>query len=361
MGAVLDTIWEGSLKTPRVRELLELFESFPGLEKWTPKRHEWQRLLFWALILEKVGRLNSMDELVESFCKHLLRDNRPDLSTISEMSGAALVHTFGWNVEKIPRTHEKTPDFLVSSKTGVFELEITKADPKEVHTKLAEYGDRLLSLTVNKVREHDIVIMLADILSDGEEVRLQEAVEYLKVRQSSEVEGLWRLVAEPYGPRSDDYIKLRDFHDLPPWWPSKFKTEDSLKIRSSVTFEKDTPATTIVCAVPIRGYLNPLRKKVGHFQGSRQNPLLLGIDVEALPGAFKELDYELPRRFKRWRHLSGVLAYEPNLRTDRIGWKFKLYKNSAARLPLPSGLPLTAGWTAESLLGNKEKRRHKPG
>lgn len=340
MGIFLDTLLKMEfLKKPRARELLERFEKNLGLENWKPPKHDWQRILFWSLILERVQGNQTMGELIQSFSSEILELGKPKPETISEMSGAALADILGWKPMKLKRTHTRTPDFLATHEGCEFEFEITKADPKTTHLELAEYGNGILKRIHDESRSHDIVAMLADCMTHEEEMLFCETVGNLSVGEIREVEGLWKAVAEPYRQRSRDQVNLRRFQDLPTWWPCKH--EDSrLRIMAVHTLTPNTPATTVACALPIHGYLNPLKRKAGRFQGSKARPLLLGLEVEHLPGAFEELDFELPRRFSRWRHLSGVLAYQASLRPDKIGWLFKLYTNEFATLALPYELPM---------------------
>ncbi len=335
MGKVIDSICKSeNLSSPRIRELLGVLESLPGIAEWHPERHEWQRIILWSKILEQIRDLESMADLIEDFRLEILKDNKPKAATLSEMSAAALTRSLGCELEKIQRTHERTPDFLVSTKDGELELEITRADPKQAHADLAGYGNKVLKLCHNSGRGHDLVIMLADVPCNDEEA-LQKTASSLQPGQVHEIKDRWKMVAEPYRQKSDTIAELREFNDLPSWWPCKYQTQQHLKIKSMITLTPDTPTTTVACAAVIKGYLNPLRRKAGHFQGSSEKPLLLGVDVENLPGAFVDFEQELPARFKVWKHISGVLAYQPYLRPDKIGWMFKLFKNPFSEVTIP--------------------------
>lgn len=337
MGKVFDVIWQiKRLRTARVRELLRCYEEIPGISKWVPARHDWRRVLFWAYVLELAGNEPSMRELVDIFAISLQANSKPNPDAFSELSAAALLKALGWTVDKIPRTHERTPDLLVKRGGTEFELEVTNANPKKVHEDLKLYGGQVLDLIRDPGRGHDIVVMLASVLTSAEEGRLKEAVAALSPGRVEETVGLWRVVAEPFGHRTAQQLAFRRFEDLPQWWPAR-KGDPSraafLAIAGTSTFAPDQPSTVVACDLPVtKSYLGPLQRKAGRSQGSQRRPLLVAIDVENLPGAHEELDCKLPRRFPQWRHLSGVLAFQPFWEGNRVGWCFRYFANDRARM-----------------------------
>mgnify|MGYP000023449013 FL=1 len=353
MGKVLDTIWQSkNLRSDRVKALLEVFESVGGLSSWAPARHEWMRVLFWSFIPEKTYQQPSLSELVSEFAASIIRCSKPTSDSLSELSGAALLISLGCQVSKLERSHERSPDFEVEHGARVFHFEVTRPEPKSDQVVLHEYGSKLSRELSNRDRGHDVVIMLASVLDSAEDRDLKEAVTYLESGQTLEKQDFWKIVAEPISASPPNGIQLRRFDDLPSWWPARFE-QTPIRITGSYTIGGG-PRTIVACATRVKGYLNALKRKAGHFQGAPSSSLFVGFDTENLKGCFAELSEELPKKFSKWRHIAGVLAFEAHTEPTKIGWKLQSFKNPSAVSPSPLVLPDAPRLLTENPFGISE-------
>ena len=124
--------------------------------------------------------------------------------------------------------------------------------------------------------------------------------------------------------------------DTPDWWPTgriaMFNITASVAGPDTVVA---LPRTKVCYLVPFDGYLNSAKKKAKRFQGSLGRPFLLVVDVTTLPRAFEVYEKGLAASFGRWKHVSGVLAYERFRTTGEVGWTMQLFRNPFAARPLP--------------------------
>ena len=124
----------------------------------------------------------------------------------------------------------------------------------------------------------------------------------------------------------------------PPWWSSKHARPHVFAQGRGGPNENLRPAQVRVrWPLHVDGYINPLEKKLRHFQGDERAPFIVAMDVEGMgAGSFSWYAEHLPKWFATdaWQRLSGVLLFTNSVHWSRIGWTWRLHLNPHAEYPV---------------------------
>ena len=93
-------------------------------------------------------------------------------------------------------------------------------------------------------------------------------------------------------------------------------------------------------------------KKAAKPQGKKGVPFLIALDVQDLPGAFRELPIAILGYLPQWTAVSGILLFLDMMASTKCGWHWRLIQNPHATTSLPESLAARARFeaTAETSL-----------
>lgn len=327
---------------PIVMACVNAVVDLPGLRNWVPAEVNllvMRRILSWGLPLSLLADVPSLGRLRQEIATAILKAGEPGVSDLSEISGAGLCRTLGADLVSVPRRKKtKTPDFTALWPSDRVDLEVTRGDQKPEHRWRLQIAAELAKRIHSNKREHDLILHLSHPPTAAEESAIMEAsLRMARLNESGEP-GKWHLRAGKPDRPPGVLLPAGKIDELPPWWPqSEVRYWTLCQTFAGPSTAEPPPQTRVAIGVPMGTYVNPVQNKADRPQGTGRS-FLIAIDVQNLPGAFPEFTRALPSYFSIWSHVSGVLAFEPLVNTDRIGWSWQLFVNPQATHPLPAEL-----------------------
>ena len=332
---------------PILKSAIEAVEALPGLKNWKPKQvnlEEAIRIVRWGLPLTFLSSssIESLDALCRRIAHTIKKYQTPSQSDIAELEAAALCAALGaMSIMKIKTGPKKTPDFCVSWRdAGKIDLEVTCARRKPVHLQRQKIATELAQRIEIKNRNWDVILHYVDPPNPREMEVIVETSQNLKPGMEVDQKDRWHVCAEK--PDRHPYTILTGGEQIEPpqWWPSGIVRLCSYYgFLAGPNASEPPPQTRVFFGVPIDAYLNPVQNKADSPQGGIDKPFVIAIDVDKLPGAFREFRQALPEYFGIWGHVSGVLAFRSWITfLSKAGWSWELIPNPNATYPLPSEL-----------------------
>ena len=330
-------------KTPIVRELIESVERLPGLNSWTPAdglENRWTDLIAWGFVLWRTRTLVGADLLQRRIASEILTSDRPTPDTFAELSAAGLCVGLGAiSGEKIPEGKDKTADWrMVWPENTSVDLEVTVARQKEKHLHHQALANELATTLLNANRDFDLVIHLSNPSLDEDREAIRAIAHQIKCGQTDEVLGRWHLRAQEIT-REPTVLFIAGADPRPPWWS---KANARCFVLHGQIAGPDTrrapPQVRVFFGVPYDSYINPVMRKADYPQGEAGCPFIVAVDISSLPGAFHEMPLALAGFLPLWNAVSGILLFEDMWGFERVGWQWRLIRNSDAIVPLPDTL-----------------------
>lgn len=341
------------------RELLPVFRStpnaiiedsirsvgaLPGIENWNHQiRQFWDamRVVRWGLPLHLVHSEPSFHDLRRRFGTAILAEGQPRDCDRSEAEAAGFLALFADRVEYVKQPDTKRMYDLLThwSDGSTVEVEVTLAEEKHTQRDRQVAAQKIAEAFQAKGCPHDMFVHIVDYLTEVECEELLAAASDVSPGTSIHDDERWHLRVEVVPPRDPGVVFVAGAdHHPPPWFPEQNATP-FIVLGSAATYDQTVPPPRIhiYWGLSKTGYINPLEKKVSHFQGSSTEPFVLAIDVAELPAAYQLYEKELPTWFTTWDHISGALAFE--LRSDlvsRIFWIWQFFPNPSAVKPVSS-------------------------
>jgi hypothetical protein len=335
--------------SPIVERCISAIENLPGVTSPSPysmTTAEGKQLmpdwfLFWGLPLTYLSDEPSFDNMRAKMGESIAANHSPDPYLMSEFNGAALVKALGADrVVRVAESSCTTPDFRVWWGAELIELEVTRADPKPDRYRLIAEQQFFTEEVAKLSMPWDLIFQVVHPWPRELTLRVLQHVQQLKPGELVEEIGKWRLRAEKVNRLCNVNVCVPSTDELPPWWPEK--SARIFGLRGQVgggPVPAVQPQVRVQFTIPLTSYVNPVAKKVEHFQGSDRAPFLIAIDVTALPHGFETLREELPEWFVTWKRMSGVLAiHGPAHLGVNIGWMWGLIPNPDPNYPLPKAM-----------------------
>lgn len=330
---------------PIVEASIRALSNLPAMSTWKPDRLTWGKamdVMTWGFPLVFLSAYPSLDRLRSAYGASIIEQGRPDPCTSAEIAAAGLVAAVGANdLEYVKTGKERTPDFRVRWENAVIELEVTKASQKPAHVRCAEMAETLGGELLNLCRAWDIVVHVVDKLTEAEIGMILAAGKNITpAGPADDKPGHWRVYAETVDRPADQFLRGGQSGPVPAWWPAGAVTQCCVGSRIGGPETSGARGQVRVnYAVPVTSYINPVEKKVDHFQGSGDTPYVIALEVAKMPGAFREFRRELPAYFQEWPRISAVLVFVgPYFGYVEVGWIWEIRVNPRARYPLPTAM-----------------------
>ena len=337
---------------PIVREAIDVIGSLPDLKKWRPAfkdRLEALNVIEWGIPLIQTkaffDEASYLKPLAHKIGGTIARKGTPEERDLAELDAAALMALHG--VQRLKRVKEKdtpTPDFHVQWDEQLIELEVTKALLRETHSECHDFADHLLKQILGFELPWRIIVYVAYKLNGDDTYILLDTLRAMTPGEFKYDPGKWWLFVKPAPPS----LKESEFNvtlDLTQSgalhlaeWPPEF-VHGGGHIGVSIYNPEEGMISLrfvgIMPGVPILNYINPLERKVTRVQGTKTNPFVVAVDIGHLPGSYAEYQKILPFYLKEYPHISAVLLFQRECRSNKFGWIWGLHVNPDAVHPLP--------------------------
>lgn len=326
-----------------VKELIVSFEAFliaNNVDLSPFQRFDAQKVISWGLPISFLNKECFSDPIFAKIIDSILENGAPDPNDFSEIQTIPLLFALGaTSVEKVIENNERVHDFNVIWSDALVEVETTKASTKASHIERSKQAYSITELLFNLNMKYDVHAYISDLLEDDLIRSLLKAASNMKCGEVYSNEELWQLECHEITRNIYEIYKVNSSRIKPKWCPKGVANLFSIK-QMLAGPESETAPPQVLCnyAVPITGYLNPVKKKARRFQGSSNRPYLIVIDVNNLPNPFVAFEEGLKYRLSKWLHVSGVLIYHNYSSQNEIGWEWQLYNNLNAKRPLPGNL-----------------------
>lgn len=298
------------------------------------------RVIRWGLPLTFIDKSCLTESFLEQIVKSILKNGSPAADAFAELQAISLLLAIGaTSGNKIPVYNDKVHDFDLKWSDETIEIEVTKASIKKAHTIHTVQASNICEDIFAQKRPFDIHLFIADLLSDSSRKKLLKASLSVECEQIISEKNIWELQGVPIERNVYELYTVGKGKQKPPWWPKEVANLFTIKQMGASPESKTAPPQVKVnYAVPLNGYINPAKKKARNFQGSRNKPFLILIEVNNLPNAISAFNAGIYDLFSNWPHISGIILFFDYLSSKEIGWEFKLFVNQNANRPLPDGL-----------------------
>ncbi len=277
------------------------------------------------------------NELIFSrVCKNFSKNGNFNENDFAEISSAALLLALkAKNITLKTPTAGATYDFDVLWFENVIEVEVTRAGQKGEWIQRLGQADELARYAHNLNRSFNINLYVTDVLSDETKEEMKSLIYNLKIGDKIEEQGKWLLFSETsYGDPAVLYKVVED-NNRPKWWPKQMINGFSrVGLVAGPNQVEPLPRTMVKFSCPFIGYINRAKKKATKFQGTRNKPYLLVLDVNELGSPFKELERNFDLYFETWKHITAILVHKNYYYMNEIGWEFQLFINPHATIKL---------------------------
>lgn len=325
------------------RQLITSFENLLieyNIDLSQSHKFDAHKVITWGLPISFFSKESLSDQIFKEVIDSILENGEPDPDDFSEIQTLALLLALGTTSgEKVKRNNKRVHDFNVNWFDKFVEVETTKASTKTSHIERTQQANSITESLFSQSKNFDIHAYIPDLLEEPSKKNLLEAASNMKSGDVSSEEGIWQLESHDI---TRDIYKIYKFDTSrvkPEWWPKGVANLFTIKQMMAGPESKTAPPQ-VFCnfAVPITGYLNPVKKKVRRFQGSSNRPYLIVIDANNLSDPFNAFKEGLNYRLSKWLHVSGILLYQNYFSQNEMGWEWQLFNNPKAKRPLPGQL-----------------------